>query len=138
MIQHGDPPRSSYYFEKDNVKQLSEYGANVTNRPTRYNDFPPGRDCESAGISSDSQNYNQLVNHQKHRATSRTNNSSEEACGMWMGFFICIILFFFLIFILSYPANYYYRGHYYDRNRNGIPDSREWPNSYYSFYHGAY
>lgn len=65
---------------------------------------------------------------------SKKDDSATDCWGAWLGFVVCLILFIFLMFALSYPASYYYYGgNSMDRNVNGIPDHREWP--YYVYHH---
>lgn len=62
---------------------------------------------------------------QRYYPSSTKNEYSEgsDSWGAFTGVFICILFFFLLIFVFSYPMSYYYQDN--DRNRNGIADHRE-------------
>jgi len=72
---------------------------------------------------------------QQQRCSNQGNTSADYDCwGGVLGCVICVLLFLFLLFALSYPMSYHYRG-WTDRNRNGIPDHRE---SYYGYPYANY
>jgi len=86
------------------------------------------------------QQQQQQQQHSAHVASNvRRPSASSYDYDCWggaLGCVICVMLFLFLLFALSYPLSYHYGWN--DRNRNGIPDHREWPYSYYYSPNGYY
>jgi len=84
-------------------------------------------------------NSDMLVTPRKRRYYENCNTNSyaadrdQDFWGAYLGFFICFVFVFFLIFVLWYPMSYYYNDN--DLNNNGIHDARE---RYYVHRHGIW